>query len=99
VIDCATDSVVAAVKTGFSPREMAYVPRHNLIYVANRDGSSLTVINCRNDSVVRNVRLHDAPQYPLYNPERDEVLVRVLTMWSISTLPLWTARPMPGSIL
>ena len=75
VIDCATDSVIAAVRTGSSPGTMTYVPRHNRIYVANWNGSSLTVINCRNDSAIRTLPLYGTPRNPLYNPERDEILV------------------------
>jgi YVTN family beta-propeller protein len=74
VIDCTTDSVVAAVKTGPSPRQMAYVPRHNRIYCANESGS-LTVVDCRSDVTVRTLPLFGTPRNPVYNPERDEVLV------------------------
>jgi YVTN family beta-propeller protein len=75
VLDCVSDSVVATVPTGYTPREMVYVPRHNRIYCANKDGGSLTVIDCRNDSVIRTVPVNIYAQNPMYNPQRDEVLV------------------------
>jgi YVTN family beta-propeller protein len=74
VIDCATDSVIAAVKTGYSPRQMVYVPRHNVVYCANESGS-MTVIDCRSDVPVRTIPLIGVPGNPMYNPERDEVIV------------------------
>ncbi|MBN2464228.1 hypothetical protein JXD38_01195 [candidate division WOR-3 bacterium] len=73
VIDCATDSVVAAVRTGSMPKQMAYDQRSNRVYVANT--GSVTAIDCRLDSALRTVPLYGRPQYPVYNPERDEVLV------------------------
>ena len=53
---------------------MVYVPRYNRIYCANYNGGSLTVIDCRNDSVIRTVGLNFYAQNPMYNPQRDEVL-------------------------
>jgi DNA-binding beta-propeller fold protein YncE len=74
VLDCVSDSIIATVPTGFTPREMVYVPRHDRIYCANYDGGSLTVIDCRNDSVIRTVGLNVYAMNPMYNPQRDEVL-------------------------
>jgi YVTN family beta-propeller protein len=73
VIDCTTDSVVAAVSAGSMPKQMTFVPRRDRMYVAST--GHITAIDCRNDSAIRTVPLHGSPQYPLYNPERDEVLV------------------------
>jgi DNA-binding beta-propeller fold protein YncE len=74
VLDCESDSIIATVPTGSTPREMVYVPRHNRIYCANFNGGSLTVIDCRNDSVIRTVPVNIYAQNPMYNPQRDEVL-------------------------
>ncbi len=64
VIDPGTKRVVSQIDVGLHPSAMALSPRRDLLYVANANSDSLSVIDTATDRVVRtiNVRLYrDAP--------------------------------------
>jgi YVTN family beta-propeller protein len=57
VIDGATHKVVATVRVGVSPAQMAVSPDRKSVYVANTASNTVSVLNTDNDTVARTIVL------------------------------------------
>ena len=57
VIDGATHKVVATVRVGVSPAQMAVSPDRKSVYIANTGSNTVSVLNTDNDTIARTIAL------------------------------------------
>jgi YVTN family beta-propeller protein len=57
VIDGATHKIVATVRVGVSPAQMAVSPDRKSVYIANTGSNTVSVLNTDNDTIARTIAL------------------------------------------
>jgi YVTN family beta-propeller protein len=57
VIDGATHKIVATVRVGVSPAQMAVSPDRKSVYIANTGSNTVSVLNTHNDTIARTIAL------------------------------------------
>src|SRR3954468_23528967 len=57
VIDGATHKIVATVRVGVSPAQMAVSPDRKSLYIANTGSNTVSVLNTDDDTIVRTIAL------------------------------------------
>ncbi|MBM3313672.1 hypothetical protein FJY70_03655 [candidate division WOR-3 bacterium] len=66
VVDCRNDSVIASIRVGAWPRDLALNRPHRKLYVLNLDGESLSIIDLNTNRVIRTIRLGNVPYAGYY---------------------------------
>ncbi|NJD36063.1 MAG: hypothetical protein FIA96_14740, partial [Betaproteobacteria bacterium] len=61
VLDTASNKVVATIKVGKRPWNMAVTPDNKKLYVANGKSNSVSVIDTLTDKVIKEIPVGDTP--------------------------------------
>jgi DNA-binding beta-propeller fold protein YncE len=77
VIDAATLSELASIKTPGPTDAILYEPLNHLIYVTHDDGADVWVIDPVKSTVIATISIPGVPEYMVYDPAADRIYLNI----------------------
>jgi YVTN family beta-propeller protein len=81
-----TNSVIKTIIVGRDPSAISFNPKHNIVYIANSNSSTVSVLDSTTFQVIKTIRVGDSPSGIAINPATDIVYVANSNSGTVSVI-------------